>query len=192
MAVKIADMGACLYIEDKGAVTYISKSHIKRVEAVKEDTLMLETGNSSQHNIFLYFPEITEPAVETVQKLALQIARMLPAGGSGGGGMTDIRLVEIFKELNRIREVNIRLLDIVTVGWWRDSQEAVKIDDTQPGFIYKGYCDGARLEGADNVWAIQRIKNDQGIITNEWPDGTNAGVYRWDDRYSLNYKPRYL
>jgi hypothetical protein len=160
--------------------------------SIKAGTVLVDIGKSGSDNIFISVPEVTAPLAANAMELAEIISNMLPVPGGGGGGMTDIRLVEIFKELNRIREVNIRLLDIVTVGWWRDSQEAVKIDDTQPGFIYKGYCDGARLETADNVWAIQRIKNDSGVITNEWPDGSNAGVYRWEDRYALNYKPRYL
>jgi hypothetical protein len=191
MGILINDEITCIRLVQDGAIVYINKNHIKKVEALSARTVLVDIGKSGQDNIFIHVPDVINPGAASSLELAEIISRMLPQPGNGGGGsgMTDLRLVEIFKELNRLREVTIRLLNVVTVGGDMNSKEAVRIDDTQPGYIYKGYCDGAKLETADNVWVIQRIKNDNGIITNEWPDGSKASTHRWNDRYGLNYKP---
>jgi len=71
-------------------------------------------------------------------------------------------------------------------------QEPLRIDDTTPLVIYKGFSTPANLPPAASgnpVWAIEKVVRNGDMYTYLWANGSKSLTNVWNNRANLNYQP---
>jgi hypothetical protein len=191
MAIEVRDNGASLKIINNNVPRFIMKSQIIEVEVVKTTIVKIDIGLGVLYNVYVDQTQVTVPTSSSAADLRDQIMAMLQdAGGGSGTTLTGYALEQT--QLENKQQI-ILLKDAVSALSQTTSNMNDKIafpikivDETNPNVKYEGYAQpGARPEQA--VWAIQKIANNDGIITYEWAMGNKNFDKVWDARLTFTY-----
>lgn len=214
MATQISDSGVSLKITTNGAVKYVTKSSILTVSVLTGTIIKIDIGRGALYNIYINQTDVTSPASGTVGDLRDQILAMLQPTGSGGGDATAANQLAQTTELtnikNSIATLNSSMTSLNTgmgslntgMGSLNSSMstlnsnvniindkvfyEAKLVDETNGLIVYKGFANpGTR--GTDPNWAIQRVTNDDGVLSYHWANGDKNFDKTWDNRTSYTY-----
>ncbi|MBI4945327.1 MAG: hypothetical protein HY840_02865 [Bacteroidetes bacterium] len=175
-ATQILNNGASLKIISADGTRNILKNQIHEVSVINDTVIKIDIGQGALNNIFINFPEVSNPQTPTPDALVdainimLQNTIVIPPG--------------ISTELNQQKEIT----DLDSIKSSLLFQAPQISDETNPKTIYKGFAvPGSRT--SDAVWAIQKITNNRGIYTYLWAGGNQNFDKVWDNRATLIYPP---
>jgi hypothetical protein len=203
MAIQIVDNGASIDIVTNSIPLSVNKSSIITVRVVSGTTVKLDIGKGSLYNIYINQAQVTVPTTSSAEDLRTKIMGMLQtASGSGGGGgdassaNQQLQTAELQNIKNGVLSTNGALLDLNTaiidlcskVDLINDKlfYEPIAVDETSGNIVYKGYAVWG-TSSREAKWAIQKVVNDDGMITYSWAGGNRLLNKVWDDRKTLTY-----
>lgn len=188
MATQIIDDGIEIKIINNGVQKVVTKANVKTVELLANYMIKIDIGKDPLHNIYVYQPAVDNPQSKDAPELRDKIAAMLQTGVGVGGATTATAANQLLQtaELQNIKasigDVNNKL----TFANANMVLEAKLIDETEGRVIYKGYAIPASVE-SDPVWAIQRITNDDNILSYHWALGNKNFDKQWVLRREYQY-----
>jgi hypothetical protein len=214
MATQISNNGVSLKITTGGAVKYITKSSILTVAVLTGTIIKIDIGRGALYNIYVNQSDVSSPVSGNASDLRDQIQAMLqPAGGTSGDASAANQLAqtaELTTIKNSIATLNTNVSSLNTsmgslntgMGNLNTSMgslnsnvnivndkvfyEAKLVDETNGLIVYKGYAiPGTR--GTDPFWAIQRVTNDDGVLSYHWASGNKSFDKIWDNRSTYSY-----
>ncbi|MCC6371200.1 MAG: hypothetical protein IT236_09370 [Bacteroidia bacterium] len=214
MATQISNSGVSLKITTNGAVKYVTKSSILTVSVLTGTIIKIDIGRGALYNIYINQSDVSSPTSTSVSDLRDQIEAMLQPTGSSGGDATAANQLAQTTELtnikNSIATLNSSMTSLNTgmgtlntgMGSLNTSMgtlnsnvniindkvfyEAKLVDETNGLIVYKGFANpGTR--GTDPNWAIQRVTNDDGVLSYHWASGDKNFDKTWDNRASYTY-----
>lgn len=184
MATEIFNNGASLKIVSNGAPRNISKAQIREISLVNNNILKLDLGLGNLKDIFIPFSEVTTPAAETPAALMDAVNAMLIGGMSGIA--TEQKQSEGLTELQSIKNSLTGINDKMQTLNDKLLQDPLLVDETVPGAIFRGFAAaGTNADAA--AWAIQKVTNNNGIISHQWADGNKNFDKVWANRATLTY-----
>jgi len=186
MNIEIFDNSSSLKIVRDGAVSYISKQRIIELSIISGNVIHLDTGEGHLNDIFIAHADVTNPVTSTVEELRDAIDAMLQVG-SMKGIATELKQIEhtaIFKDISgSLGQLN-RTIDNMNRRFL--GQHLIE-DNTVANTVYRGFAPSGS-NTSEEVWAILKITNINGIVTFKWAGGVLNYGYIWDNRYSLSYE----
>jgi hypothetical protein len=184
MPTQITSDGATLRITSENGVLLLTKSQIRTIETVRDDTVCIVVWESSLKNVYVKFSEVTQPSgCSNVAALRDAIKSMLDFGNK----YEEISLAELVA----IKQSLVDIKGVLSVSQSGPMSEASRIDESCPHIIYYGYA----LPGADPakpVWSIKRVSTispQHKITITDWASGHTRMEHIWDKRYNLTYLP---
>ena len=184
MATEIINNGASLKIVTNGAARNISKQQIRETSIVNNNIVKLDLGLGTFKDVFIPFPEVTAPVAATPEALMDAINAMLL--GVNSGLATEQQQNQGISELLNIKSSLAGINDKMQTLNDKLLQDALLVDETVPGAIFRGFATpGSPTPNA--VWAIQKVTNNNGIISHQWAGGNKNFDKVWDDRVNLVY-----
>jgi hypothetical protein len=175
LTTQIINNGASLKIIADGATRNILKQQIREVSVINDTVIKIDIGQGALNNIFLNYPEVSNPVTPTPDALVEAINAMLqntitipPGIATEANQQTEISKLE-----------SMRLAELF--------EEPQISDEANAKTIYRGYAvPGSKT--SDAVWAVEKISNDKGIISYLWADGNKNFDKVWDSRKAFTYK----
>jgi len=172
LTTQIINNGASLKIIADGATRNILKQQIREVSVINDTVIKIDIGQGALNNIFLNYPEVSNPVTPTPDALVDAINTMLMNSFSG-----------FATEANQQKEI-FDLDGIKTATLFEEPQIS---DESNAKTIYRGYAPlGSKT--SDAVWAVERITNNMGVISYQWAEGNKNFDKVWDNRKTLSYK----
>ena len=207
MNIQIIDNFNYLTIQLDDSVLLLNKAHIRSIEAVKDDTLKIDTCQQPLNQLYIRFTDVTTPkGLGDVNDLRDAVANMVNGSKTSG----DTALLAALSSLDRkLDDINTNVvnscaienrsltqlsdsLDYIKIlldGAYNGYKEPLRIDEVLPGLTYKGYVSIVSGAPSDPVWAIQRIKKSGTLTITAWANGNKNFTNVWDARTMLNYIP---
>lgn len=186
MATQIIDDGVEIRIVTNGVPKIVTKANIKTVEVLINTTIKMDIGKEPLRNIYIDQLTVDNPANSGPADLRDKIAAMLQPLAQAGTTATAANQLLQTAELQNIKT---SVSDVSTkLSQMNDNMvlEPKLIDETEGRVIYKGYAVPGTDENA-NVWAIQRITNNDGNFSYHWASGTKNFDKRWSLRREYQY-----
>jgi hypothetical protein len=184
MPTQISSDGAIIRITSENGVLLLTKSQIRTIETVRDDTVCIVIWENSLKNVYVKFSEVTQPSgLSNVAALRDAIKSMLDFGNK----YEELSLTE----LAAIKQSLIDIKNVLSVNQSATISEASRIDESCPHIIYYGYA----LPGADPLkpfWSIKRVSTippQHKITITDWAGGHTRMEHIWDKRYNLTYLP---
>ena len=204
--IRIVNNGKYLSIFMLGHLLLLNKTQIRSVKPIK-DSLHIDTGNGPLDQLFIPLASVVEPAgLTSIEDLQHFFNATL-------NGTQDVYFAQTMDHLNALQDMLVTvntsigdtssneqrflgtmttiLTDIKSIldGAYSAYKEPLRIDQTNPDLIYKGYPSVVSANTSEPSWAITRTKISGGVIGVSWANGNRNFVNAWDDRYSLTYLP---
>ena len=185
MGLEITNNGASIKIFDGTNTRNIMKNQIQEIAVIKTSIVKIDIGKGALSNVFINFPDVTNPVVASVDLLRDAINDMLAATLTAGTATEAHQLEEIAK-LNTINDSANQIKSSVGSLDSKLFFDATAVDESNPQVIYKGYSQpGSKT--SDPVWAIQKITNTGDVLTYRWANGKKDFTNIWDNRLTLTY-----
>ena len=173
---QIINNGASLKIISADGTRNILKQEIIEISVLRDTILKIDIGQGPLNNVFINYPDVSNPQAPTIDALADAINAMI---------QSSINLPQgIATEANQQSEIS--KLDSIRISMLLQTPQIS--DETNPKTIYKGFAVPGSLTSAA-VWAIQKITNNRGIYTYYWAGGNQNFDKVWDNRTTLIYPP---
>ena len=177
---EIINDGAAIKIINGTQSRDVLKYQIKVVEVIKTNIIKIDIGAGALGNIFVPYAAVTNPNTASPDALKDAILAMLPSSSTGAAGMaTEAKQDTANILLNQMKST---LLDLKT-----QAQVPSMIDDTGANLVYKGYAAVGTLENQP-LWAIERVRIENGVEVHAWADGDRNFDNVWIDREAATYK----
>lgn len=177
---EILNDGAAIKIINGTQSRDVLKYQIKVVEVIKTNIIKIDIGAGALGNIFVPYAAVTNPNTASPEALKDAILAMLPSSSTGAAGMaTEAKQDTANILLNQMKST---LLDLKT-----QAQVPSMIDDTGANLVYKGYAAVGTLENQP-LWAIERVRIENGVEVHAWADGDRNFDNVWIDREAATYK----
>ena len=163
-----------------GKISTTSATQVQMLNTLNNTGLLTNiTLNDNQAGAISKLEEVKQSTVATYSKLDSIKSEVINAGQSQTVQLTSMVLL-----LNQIQ---------VSLNGSNDYfKEPLRIDDTAPLVIYKGFSATANLPpsaSATPVWAIEKITRSGDMYTYLWASGNKQMVNVWNNRTNLNYQP---
>lgn len=184
MATQIMNNGASLKIVTNGAARNISKQQIRETSIVNTNIIKLDLGLGTLKDVFIPFADVTNPVAATPDALMDAINTMLL--GVNSGLATEQQQSQEIAELLNIKNSLTGINDKVQTLNDKFLQDPLLVDETAPGVIYRGFATPGSPT-ANPVWAIQKVINNNGIISHQWAAGNKNFDKVWNNRATLNF-----
>lgn len=190
MSYQVFNDNNCIRIQHTGAnneikILMVSKEQIKTIDIIKTNIVRIDIGEGPLKNIYLNYQEVTFPTVGSAGALRDHINTLMKSEIYDGDVPRESTLEEIEGKLGGI---DLILRDIRKQGANAAKIEPIYTDESNPNTIYKGWAK-ALGNGADPIWAIQKITRAADVVTLEWADGNQQYDNIWDNRLQLQYGP---
>ncbi len=185
MGLEITNNGASLKIFDGTNTRNIMKNQIQEISVIKTNIIKIDIGKGALNNVFINFPDVTNPVVASVDLLRAAINDML-ASTVAAGTATEAHQLEEIAKLNTINDSANQIKSSVGSLDNKLFFDATAIDESNPQAIYKGYAQpGSKT--SDAAWAIQKITNNGDVLSYQWANGKKDFANIWDNRLTLTY-----
>lgn len=188
MATQIIDDGSEIRIVTNGVPKIVTKSNVKTVELLANYMIKIDIGKDPLRNFYVYQPAVDVPASSSAADLRDKIALMLQTGTGAGNETTATAANQVLQigELQNIKNTVVNVSNKLDFANANMVLEPKLIDETEGRVIYKGFAIPASDE-ADPVWAIQRVTNDDNILSYHWALGTKSFDKQWVLRREYQY-----
>lgn len=186
MATQIIDDGVEIKIITNGVPKIVTKANIKTVEVLIGTTIKIDIGKDPLHNIYVDQLTVDTPVNASPADLRDKIAAMLQPIAQAGTTATAANQLLQTAELQNIKN---SVLDVNTKLATMNDQMVLEpklIDETEGKTIYKGYAIPGSDPGAQ-VWAIQRVTNNDGNLSYHWAVGNKNFDKQWNLRREYQY-----
>ncbi|HVI45224.1 MAG TPA: hypothetical protein VM802_10150 [Chitinophaga sp.] len=159
----------------------VHKWQVRVISIMQGDTLCIDIGEGPLRHIYIRFSDVTSPIVNNVIELQNRVIEMLGTHFTKQDTTNSL--------LVQTRDTLKQLLDTITAnGGIGGAKEPMRIDESIPNILYKGYSNPG-VEPNVAAWAIERVERNGDIFSYRWAEGTQDYRFIWDLRYELSYRP---
>ena len=184
-ATTITDNGASIKITIGTQVRNIIKAQIIEISVIRTNIIKIDIGQGALDNIFIPFPDVTQPLLadaaalrDAINTLLTPVVNNLTATEAKQNLQIDI--------LNIVKDHVQTIQNLISTLDEKIFHEPLLIDDGGVGIIYKGYALVGTAQNAP-LWAIERIQKVGEVDVHSWADGDKAFNNLWTDRETLTY-----
>lgn len=182
---EIINNGASLKIISGSNIRLIYKTQIREISVIKTNIIKVDLGLGALHNVFINYPDVTNPVTADPDALRDAINVML-INAATAGGATEQKQIDGITELQSIKTSVNALGSKIDQLNDKLFMEPLQIDESNPQVIYRGFALPGALTSAA-AWAIQRATINGDVTIYQWAAGTKNFDKVWDNRATLTY-----